>query len=83
MKIYCDKCKKVGVIERLKYPPPEPEYTMQDIIDGKNEGSGWTTADIKWFDYILECPFCGYCREYSRGSGGIRPVIIRNSSEEK
>ena len=76
MNIYCDKCKKGGVIERMKNPPQEPSYSMQDVVEGKNEGNGFVTADIKWHDFILECPTCGHSVEYSRGSGGIRPTKI-------
>ena len=76
--IYCDKCKKEGVIDKAKNPPIPPNYSMQDIVDGKNEGSGWVTADIKWHTRILECPYCGHTREYESGSGGLRPQIIEN-----
>lgn len=83
MKIYCDKCKKEGVIDKLKNPLPEPEYTMQDIVDGKNENTYWTTADIKWIDMVLECPYCGYCREYSCGSGGLRPITLKENLHDQ
>ena len=76
MKIYCDKCKKEGVTDRMKNLPPEPTYTMEDIVSGKNEGDRFVTADVRWHTRVLECPHCGYSREYEYGSNGQRPVKI-------
>lgn len=81
MGIYCDKCKKEGVIDSLKTPPSEPTYTMEDVVSGKNERAAFVNADIKWHTRILKCPYCGYNREYEYGSGGLRPVIIEGKVE--
>ena len=71
MKIYCDKCRKEGVIDKMKSPPSELTYTMEDIVNGKNESNFFITSDIKWHTRVLECPHCGYIREYEYGSGGV------------
>ncbi|MEK6884663.1 MAG: hypothetical protein AABY22_33830 [Nanoarchaeota archaeon] len=82
MKITCDKCNMMAVIERQKNPPVEPTWSMEDIVNGKNEGTGFVTADIKWTDMVLECSNCGYSREYSRGSGGMRPISLAPQDEK-
>ena len=76
MKIKCDKCGEFGVTDQAKYTPPEPIYSMEDIVSGRNEGSNWQTADIKWHTRILNCRNCGFSKEYEHGSGGLRPTKI-------
>ena len=55
---------------------PLDHFTMEDVVQGKDERTHYTTADIKWHTRVLECPTCGYTREYQYGSGGQRPIII-------